>query len=378
MLKRSATFSLSKTLLFITAAGFMCGLSSRANAENLAEKKAFISSPQLSAAGSTACVSWIETSEGSGDVLKYTVVSDETPLDQLSSNTHTAYVSPPSATIHEATSTVIPGTSSPVVAWISSDQENSSYRLMVQTPGSPNVLIHESESLIELPGIDISTSGTAYLVWTEVKGGTSRTWVADRDLNDPEAIWEKGALTATERPYDILPQVFAAESHADIYWYSISDSDVIVYRAVLEDEVKTIDTLDFGDMPTNRLPMLYPVGSEGMLGAVWIEVTEEGESYISFDPRQDLDGQISQLGSGEATVRQPYVSGDGYGLKCWLEEVNEGTTLSADSINGDTFGVTVSSESTSPQVAGTQSFTHLIWIEEDSEFATATLKYQRR
>ncbi|MEO8377333.1 MAG: hypothetical protein ABI579_06655, partial [Candidatus Sumerlaeota bacterium] len=178
---------------------------------------------------------------------------------------------------------------------------------------------------------------------------------------------------------DVIPQIFNGPGGAKVYWYSIQSGDSAALSASINGGLLgATDTLSLGAIPTNRLPILYPVQSESRMGAYWVEQSPEGEIYLNIDPRDGKEGVPVVVGGEANRTQHLSFSTDGTGTAAWVDSLDNGDHyLTIASRDRGEFSKPISDEGREPVVTTTDNWVHAIWIDPHSPEGKGTLWYWR-
>lgn len=324
--------------------------------------------------GFSTAIAWVELDGHGHSVLKTTRIGDGlTNRRKLAAETRTLDGGG-SAVISDPDVAVDPQTGSAAVAWIRKTPEGDA--LMLAVGGAPPELVASSIRPMEMPSLVYDAEGTPYLGWTEIDGGQSLVMAASRE----DGRWHQALLSSGDRPYDVLPQLFADDDSAEIYWYSIEDLNVTTRVAVLDGEgAAEPEATNLGFIPANRLPRLYKVAApEPLLGALWVEQVSDGEATMDLDPRRAEGNGVERLGTPGRDPRHASVSTEGDGLKCWIEKrANGSRSLVVASAWGEVARRDVPESAGQAVVSATENWIHVAWIEEGNEAGRGSLYYWR-
>ncbi|MCC6545959.1 hypothetical protein IT570_02230 [Candidatus Sumerlaeota bacterium] len=261
----------------------------------------------------------------------------------------------------------------PAIAWIHSNPGIST--LQFSDNGGTLETITQSTNLLDPPVICFDDTGIAYAAWSEVSGGSSQLFVANRTVDG----WQKRPISAGTRPYDVIPQLFTGSSGIEVYWYAIQSGDVAALSAsVTGGQLGATESLSLGQIPANRLPLLYSVNPGSRLGAYWVEQRPEGEVYLNIDPRDHNMNVPSVVGGETNRTHQLSFSNDGTGTSTWIDslEFGEQYLTIANRERGE-FTRLISDEAREPAVTTTDNWIHAVWIDTHSPEGTGALWYWR-
>lgn len=267
-----------------------------------------------------------------------------------------------------------PKTSQPAIAWIHQIDGVSTLRFS-DKGGRTLETITQSGNLLDPPVLCYDDAGTAYAAWSEVAGGSSQLFVANRS----EDGWNARSVSVGTRPYDVIPQLFAGPNGAEVYWFSVQSGDSAALSASINGgNLGATESLSLGAIPANRLPILYPVRPGNRLGAYWVEQRPEGEVYLNIDPRDGHDGTPQVVGGEANRTQQLTFSADGDGTAAWIDAPGSGERyLTISSRERGQFTKAISDEAREPVVTTTDNWVHSVWIDSHSPDGNGTLWYWR-
>lgn len=341
----------------------------------LSEAPGSLHSPQAASAGSTAAFTWVQRASNGRDRVWGAILHDTESLVPPES------VSPRPIDTATHGSGAYPAVSvSPVggqalFAWVENGPEESF--LWISRNGEEVERVYRSGGTLELPALGHDGEGTPYLSWSEVIGGRSSVHAA---APGADGEWNVFQLSVSERPYDVLPRIFGNEVGAEVYWFSIEGQD-FVSRVAFIGRTGVIEsaTQELMDIPANRLPILYRVTEEQLLGAYWLEHYEGGELYLDLDPRFVEGSGPVPIGDLAANPEQPTVSSDLHGTKAWVETASgeEVKSLLVEVPWGPIVEFPVDASVREPVVTVSDTWVHLAWVERSPEGDTLRLQYAR-
>ena len=342
---------------------------------SLAPSSASARVPRLESGGFQTTLSWLETGpEGETRVRNLLVNDGRLPHGNVEARIRNLSEKPVGQ-VSELDVALSPGTSNSASLWVRQQEDGSALTIRDRRQDSSET-IFQSDGLLELPVLEYDSEGKLYAAWSEISGGQSRVYAATRS---EDGDWISRDLSATTRPYDVLPQIFAAKQGAELYWFSIDEDKVLARMADLSASGFEGDTVrSLGSVPANRLPILYQTGIEGQLGAFWLEQRETGEAYMDLDPRATDTATPLPIGDLDASPEQPAVSDDPYACKVWIESTPEGgRQLVAESpFREDLIRVPATRTTREPVISVSDNYVHLAWLEENLE-AGGSLFYLR-
>lgn len=341
----------------------------------LSEAQGGLHSPQAASAGPLTAVTWVERDGSGRDRVRASILHDGQALggwETYLSGTVDAENGGNGA--HPAVA-VAPGGGEVLVTWVETGREEN--RLWASRNWADPELVYTSPGLLEFPGVAFDSEGEPYLTWSEVLGGRSFVHAA---VTTEDEEWETFPLSVSERPYDVLPQIFGNEVGAEVYWFSIEANDFTSRVSFIgRTGVVETTTQEFVDIPANRLPILYRVTEEQLLGAYWLDQYEGGELYLDLDPRVVDGPQPAVLGNIEQNPEQATVSADNHASKAWVESpgADGGKLLLVEIPWGGLVELPVGGSVREPVIAVSGEWVHLAWIERAGEDATLRLHYAR-
>lgn len=361
-------FSVIGALAFAAAAGFA---SAQQGPYALAPVEAAARSPRVKSLGPVTTVCWVEKA-GEGSAIRNIVLKDGRIAKQGLASSIRTISDESMRTTADLDVTINPLDFQPAVVWLESGETGDSIRF--GTRHGETETIFASESMLELPVIEFDSEGNAFAAWSEISGGQSRIYAASRtEANE----WTARVLSDAARPYDVLPQMFSEGKGVDLYWYAIDENEVFARRASLAPgEMGGTMVTSLGRIPANRLPVLYRATEEGLLGAIWLEQNETGETYHDFDPR-DSDGP-RVLGKPESTIQYPAVSDDLYAAKAYIQVTGEGARMLVAESPFSASGIHRQMPRTTgdPAISVSDNWIHLVWVNEGLD-AEGSLFYWR-
>ncbi len=339
----------------------------------LSETDGGLHSPQAASAGPLTAVTWVERDNTGRERIRASVLHDSQTIEGRSiflSGTVDQEQGGDGA--HPAVA-VAPGGGEVLVTWVETAGEEN--RLWVSRNGASGELVYTSPGLLELPGAAFDGEGTPYITWTEILGARSFVHIA---VPDEDELWNASPLSVTERPYDVLPQIFGNEVGAEVYWFSIEGSD-FVSRLAFAGQTGVIETTtrELADIPANRLPTLYRVTDRQLLGAYWLEQYEGGELYLDLDPRTVEGSEPAVLGNLDHNPEQANVSPDNFASKIWVEDApgEDGKNILVEIPWGALIEFPAGESVREPVVSVSGGWVHIAWIERDGD--TLRLEYAR-
>jgi len=339
----------------------------------LAPASAAARAPRIKSVGGTTAVSWIETLPGGDDALKVSILFDALAPTVGSPLMFTMDVAAASS-LGESDVAVDPATQRPAVLWIGDSGSETQVRFA--SPGVTPEIVFRTQRFLEIPVLDYDAFGNAYAAWTEVDGGTSRLHAAVRPAG---GAWSTMALSDASRPYDVLPQIFGNAFGAELYWFSMSDDEVLAHLVMLDTLGVSADRRGtLSDVPANRLPTIYRATEEQSLGFLWLEQGTDGETYFDLDPRYSPEANPGVLGLSTSTVAEPAVSDDASAKKTWLETGADGEhRLVVRQGGGEENRLAISRTAREPVIAVSPKWTHIVWTEENLLDGVGSLYYLR-
>jgi hypothetical protein len=379
---------MSRTFFSVTAAFLMLAGSGLAMAEDTAllplesrsipgfqpipiTSQQFLASPRLVARGDQTILVWVQQDEEGRESLRSLKLADQRQQDYPIAR----LIAQPAGEGEQFSPVVALDTAGRKEAWAWLSYDGMEQLLSVKSGTDSPFVLARTEGVIDFPAIEFDEAGVLYAAWSIQNGGRSEAWAAWKPT---ESEWQGRRLSSGLRPYELLPHLFRNSTTADVYWYSIDGSEIALHGARLSPELSEVLTHQVeGFIPAYRLPILFRPLPDRAPGALWIEPLDDGEVYFAMDPRSPVYPAPTIVGELGAPPALAAVSNDASAAKAWVLRQPPLTTLVAENPHGQPIMQLVDGSVVEPQIAVSQAWTSLAWMERDPATGLATLWFMR-
>ncbi len=269
-------------------------------------------------------------------------------------------------------------TRTPGFAWINTDGETWSLWYAYGWAGGARdhqEVIYASENPMELPSLGFDSKGRPYIAWSEIRGGDSEVYVAYQPAEDG---WVVETLTANERPYDLLPQVFGGRDSADVYWYALESESFMPRKATLSATgIQRSRPESLSGIPTDWLPVLFRTAPSPVPGAFWLRPTSNGQVVERLPSTAGLRSVEEPFSEAPRVQLRAAISHSELSpMVCVVPAGNREWTLLAEDPSNGMIEFPVA-ESCVPVISQSANALHLLWYNDATEGGDGSLWYSR-
>ncbi|MBI1292545.1 hypothetical protein GC173_15105 [bacterium] len=342
--------------------------------EPLALTRSLIQSPRLVSRTDRSLLVWLEPDDSGRDRLFSLSLRDERQQDYAVDR----LVAPVDAEFggHSTNPAVALTDDGRTAAWAWLTTDGARQDFFVRRENGSMSTITSTEGLIEFPSVEFDGGKRLYAAWTQQLGGRTEAWVA---WDNGEGAWTTRRLGQSDAAScDLLPSLFGRKDGAQLYWYSITGSEIDLRTASIDPALgEFVSQREETDIPAYRLPILFRSASGRTPGALWIEPVDGGEVYMALDERRaDFPNPVvvGEIGVPPALAT---VSNDPSAALGWVERKGESPIFVVENPHGEPIRQPVGKGVSDPLLSVSRGWTNMAWLEQDAESGLSTLYFLR-